>query len=196
MSLNILIVSPQMLKDRTALHTNVEDKLILPEIKAAQDMYLLPLLGSALFDKIIGMIGDSSIGNAPNADYKNLVDNYLIDMMVNYVMSELPLGITYQIWNKGVATKTTDSSNTPSMSELFDIASKYKQRAEYYEKRARKFLQQYGPTKLAEYLNPGNTIDTVRPERTDYSSPIFLGEETHVYKSFEEKYQGYNPQCC
>lgn len=196
MSKNILIVSPALLKDRTALHDNVEEKLIYPEIKSAQDLYILPLLGSGLFDKMLDLINTGNITQPVNVNYKTLLDDHLIDTLVNYVMSELPLGITYQMWNKGVQTKTTDASNTPSMSELFDIASRYKSRAEHYAKRAMRFLQQYAPTQFPEYINPGQTIDTVIPERTNFTNPIFLGDECHVYKTYEEKYQGYRPNCC
>jgi hypothetical protein len=192
MSKNILILSPALLKERTALHDNVEEKLIYPEIKAAQDLNVPPLTGTALYDKLLSDIEAGTL----SGDYKTFVDEYLIDMLANYVMAELPLGITYQIWNKGVAAKTTDASNTPSMSELFDIANKYKNRAEHYEKRARKFLQQWGPTKYPEYLQPGSQIDTIVPKRNDFSNPIYLGEDTQTYKSYEERYQGYNPQCC
>jgi len=50
MSKNTLFISVQSIKDRTGLHANVDEKLVLPEIKTAQDMYILPALGSALYN--------------------------------------------------------------------------------------------------------------------------------------------------
>ena len=52
MSKNILMLSVALLKERTAIHDNIDEKLIYPEIKAAQDMFILPVLGSALFNKL------------------------------------------------------------------------------------------------------------------------------------------------
>jgi hypothetical protein len=52
MSKNTLFISVQSIKDRTGLHANVEEKLVLPEIKTAQDMYILPALGSALYNEL------------------------------------------------------------------------------------------------------------------------------------------------
>jgi hypothetical protein len=52
MSKNILFISVQSIKDRTGLHANVDEKLVLPEIKTAQDMYILPALGSALYNRL------------------------------------------------------------------------------------------------------------------------------------------------
>lgn len=193
MSKNVLMISVKMLKERTAVHDNIDEKLIYPEIKAVQDLYMLPLLGTALFNKIISDIDNGTL----TGSYKSLVDDYLIDTLCNYVISELPLGLTYQFWNKGVAAKTTDNSNQPSMSELFDVAKKYKNRAEEYAQRARLYLRQNSPTLFPEYINPGSGVDTVIPERQGFSNPIFLGDVSPYqteYKTYEERYQSNLPR--
>lgn len=193
MSKNILMISVQMLKDRTAVHDNIDEKLVFPEIKAAQDMYILPLCGSALFNKLLADIN----ANTLTGNYKVLVDDYIIDTLANYVISELPLGLTYQFWNKGVAQKTTDNSVAPSMSDLFSVAAKYKRRAEEYAQRMRLFLRQNAPTMFPEYINPGSGVDTVIPERQGFSNPIYLGDVSpyqNEYKTYEEKYQSNLPR--
>lgn len=193
MSKNVLIIGVAMLKERTAIHDNIDEKLIYPEIKAAQDMFILPLCGSSLFNRILSDIQANTLAG----DYKALVDDYIVDTLCNYVISELPLGLTYQFWNKGVQAKTTDNSNTPSMSDLFDVASKYKRRAEEYAQRMRLYLRQNAPTKFAEYINPGSGIDTVIPERQGFSNPIYLGDVSPYsgeYKTYEQKYQSNLPR--
>jgi hypothetical protein len=193
MSKNILMISVQMLKDRTAVHDNIDEKLVFPEIKAAQDMYILPLCGSALFNKLLTDINANTLGG----NYKVLVDDYIIDTLANYVISELPLGLTYQFWNKGVAQKTTDNSVTPSMSDLFSVAAKYKRRAEEYAQRMRLYLRENAPTMFSEYINPGSGVDTVIPERQGFSNPIYLGDVSPYsseYKTYEEKYQSNLPR--
>ena len=52
MSLNTLFISVQNIKDRSGLHANVDEKLVLPEIKTAQDIFILPALGSALYNRL------------------------------------------------------------------------------------------------------------------------------------------------
>lgn len=187
------MISVQMLKDRTAVHDNIDEKLVFPEIKAAQDMYILPLCGSALFNKLLTDINANTLGG----NYKVLVDDYIIDTLANYVISELPLGLTYQFWNKGVAQKTTDNSVTPSMSDLFSVAAKYKRRAEEYAQRMRLYLRENAPTMFSEYINPGSGVDTVIPERQGFSNPIYLGDVSPYsseYKTYEEKYQSNLPR--
>ena len=172
MSSNILFVMPSVIKERTVLHTNVDDKLIYPEIKAVQDLYIMPLLGSTLFKKIQADIDANTLAGY----YKTLVDDYLIDCIVNYVLSELPENLNYQFFNKGLSGKTTPESTTPSMSDMYQIISKYKTRAESYAKRARKFILQNAQQHFPEYYQTPTGIDTVLPERDDFQSPIYLGE--------------------
>jgi len=174
MSLNVLIMSVEMLKQRTGIHSNTDAKLIYPEIKVAEDMYIHPILGTALYDKIINDINVS--GSTQGTDYINLVNNYVLDCLQNYVLSSLPLVIPYQFWNKGIVRKTGDDTELPSMSELVDISNFYKQRAEFYATRLTRYLQQNASsTVLPEYLQPGSGVDTIPPSLNDYTMPIYLG---------------------
>jgi len=194
MSKNILMISASMLKDRTSIHDNIDEKLIYPEVKAAQDLYILPLLGSALYNKLLTDIGNAALAG----NYKILVDDYLLDTLANYVIAELPLGLTYQFWNKGVSAKVSDNANTPSMSDLFDVSARYKRRAEAYAQRARLYLRQNAPLLFPEYMNPGSGVDTVIPERNAFSNPLWLGDVTPYgndeYKTYEQKYQSNLPR--
>lgn len=175
MSKNILIILPAVLKDRSGIHDNMDDKLIYPEIKAAQDMYIMPLLGSTLFNKILVDIAASSL----TGNYKTLVDDYVIDAICNYVLSELPEGINYQFWSKGLASKTTDNSEKPSMSEMYSIVSKYKNRAEHYANRTRLYLVQNSAL-FPEYASFIAGIDSVPPENSSFESPIYLGGDRYI----------------
>ena len=63
MSLNILLISDTMIKERTAIHGNIDPKLIYPEIKFAQDSKILPILGTRLYNKLQTIISDGTISN-------------------------------------------------------------------------------------------------------------------------------------
>lgn len=184
MSENILLISDTMIKERTAIHGNIDPKLIYPDIKVAQDMYILPILGSGLYNKLQSIIADNSISTNPaNSNYKALIDKYLVDALMYYTLAELPTTISYQFWNKGVVRKQGENTDLPSMSELIDLSNKYKNRAEFYADRLRKYITEKASTMFPEYLNPGNTIDTVTPEQRAFTMPIYLGDD------------GCNPYC-
>lgn len=173
-----LIISAQTIKDRMALHTNVDDKIIVPEIKAAQDTKIMPLLGDVLFNKIVTDV-NSNDGLA--GKYKILYESYLIDCTCNHVMSELAGALNYQFWNAGVLTKNAEGATTPNMDDMFRILSRFKNRAEHYAERARRYVLE-NVKDFPEYYASGG-VDRVLPDRNGFSSPIFLDDDV-----FDERY--------
>ena len=192
---NTLFISVSSIKERTGLHANVDDKLVLPEIKTAQDMYIHPLLGSALYERLQTGIDNNDL----SADEVALLDNFVTDTLIYYVLSELPTGLSYQFYNKGLVRKTSDNTDQPQMQDLLDISARYRKRAEFYAERMVKFLKQNAAQgKYNLYLNPGSGLDAIHPDNSAYSTTIYLGdcEGCGSGLSFEEKYQGQTGFCC
>lgn len=194
MSRNILFISVDTIKERTGLHANVDEKLVLPEILTAQDMYILPALGSGLYDRLQDGIADNNL----TPDESELLDKYITNCLVFYVMSELPMGLSYQFYNKGVVRKTSENSELPSAQDMIEVANRYRDRAEFYKQRLVKYLKQSsGTVKFPLYNNPGNGVDTILPENQAYTTSIWLGDDCCGKKmTFEEKYQGNINRCC
>jgi len=186
MSRNILFISVQNIKERTSLHANIDEKLILPEILTCQDMFILPALGTALYNRLQDGISNCSL----NIDENNLLDIYISPTLVYYVMSEMPQALSYQFYNKGLLRKSGENTENPSMQDMIDVANRYKARAEFYKQRMIKYLKEYSTT-YPEYLSPGSGIDAIHPENDAYTTSIWLGEyDCCAGKSFEELYQG------
>ena len=175
---NILFINTLTIKERTSVHSNIDDKLVIPEIKVSQDMYILPALGTALYTRLQNGI---LAGNLTQAE-TTLLDDYVTDALVYYVLSELPVGLSFQFYNKGLVRKTSDNSDQPNMQDLIDVANRYRSRAEFYKQRMIKYLQEGSTSNLfPEYINPGTGIDTMYPERDGYQSSIFLGDENSLF---------------
>lgn len=193
MSLNILFISSDTIKERSGLHYNVDEKLIKPEIKTSQDMYILPALGSALYNRLQDGISCNNL----TCDEKTLLDDYVADTLVNYVLSELPQGLSFQFYNKGLVRKSSDNTDMPSMQDLIDIANRYRARAEFYKQRLIKYLKQ-NQTLYPLYLNFGSGIDAIQPDNDAYRASIWLGDDycCKGERTFKELYQGNNPKCC
>jgi hypothetical protein len=198
MSKNTLFISVQSIKDRTGLHANVDEKLVLPEIKTAQDMYILPALGSALYNELQTAVETNSFTNLQTT----LLDDYIVDCLIYYVMSELPQGLSYQFYNKGLIRKTGENQESPSMQDMIDVANRYRARAEFYKQRLIKYLKQNNAS-YPNYLNFGSGIDSIKPDNEGYTVSMWLGDngccgedfDGKHRKSFEERYQG-NIGCC
>ncbi|MBM3417477.1 MAG: hypothetical protein FJY17_00975 [Bacteroidetes bacterium] len=192
MSRNILFISVDTIKERTGLHFNTDEKLVNPEILTAQDMYILPALGTALYERLQDAIANSNL----NASETTLLDTYITPTLVYYVMSELPMGLSYQFYNKGIIRKSGEGQENPSAAELIDVADRYKTRAEFYKQRLVKYLiDRSGFNTFPQYNNPGSTYDTIVPERQAYTSSVWLGSEDGKM-NFEDKYQGNINRCC
>lgn len=193
MSRNILLIDVPTIKERTGLHNNVDEKLVSPEIKTCQDMYLLPALGTAFYNRLLDGVENNNL----TSDETAFLDNYLTDCLVYYVMSELPLPLAIQFYNKGAARKTSDNTENPSPSDLAVVTNFYQKRAEYYKERMILFLKQNATEQLfPEYLNPGAGIDTTIPQRNAYTCSIFLDDPYPCAgKTFAEMYQGKHG-CC
>ncbi len=198
MSKNTLFISVQSIKDRTGLHANVDEKLVLPEIKTAQDMYILPALGAALYNELQTAVEANSFTNLQTT----LLDDYIVDCLIYYVMSELPQGLSYQFYNKGLIRKTGENQESPSMQDMIDVANRYRARAEFYKQRLIKYLKQNNAL-YPNYLNFGSGIDSIKPDNEGYTVSMWLGDngccgedfDVKHRKSFEERYQG-NIGCC
>jgi hypothetical protein len=194
MSRNILFISVDTIKDRTGLHFNTDEKLVNPEILTAQDMYILPALGTALYERLQDGIQNNNLTQVES----NLLDVYIAPTLVYYVMSELPMGLSYQFYNKGLIRKSGEGQENPSAAELIDVADRYKVRAEFYKQRLVKYLlDRSGFGTFPEYNNPGTAYDTIIPERQAYTTSIWLGDDDNCKgMTFEEKYQGNINRCC
>ena len=194
MSRNTLFISVKTIKERTGLHANVDEKLVLPEILTAQDMYILPALGTALYNRLQDGIELNDLTDLE----KDLLDTYITNTLVYYVMGELPEGLSFQFYNKGVVRKSSDNTDMPSIQDIISVANRYKARAEFYKQRLVKYLRQSSSTtKFPQYNNPGNGVDTIFPDKEAYTTTIWLGDDCGCkHKTFEEMYQGNINSCC
>jgi hypothetical protein len=191
---NVCFINVNTIKERSALHSNVDDKLILPELLSAQDIFILPALGTALYNRLQSGIENNNL----TADEVDLLDNFITNPLVYYTLSELPMGLSYQFYNKGLVRKTSDNTDTPNMQDLIDVASRYRTRAEFYTQRLIKHLKQVSSTtnKFQEYVNYGSGVDIIKPDHDAYQASIWLGDEYGCKPmSFEERYQGENGLC-
>lgn len=186
MSKNILFISEQKLKDSSFLSDNIDPKQLLPTVKAVQDRYLHPLLGTALYEKLQALITQPPV---PAGEYKTLLDEYLTDVVVWYTLGEMPMPLYYKLLNKGVVLRTGEAIQTTSFQDVQNMMNYCRDYAKYYAQRAIEYLCA-NAVKFPEYTNPGSAADTLQPDNTQYDCGIYLGNQWPDSRSFEEKYQG------
>jgi hypothetical protein len=167
---NILFISTATLKTRMGISFAADDKMVTPIIKAAQDMFIQPALGSDLYLRLQdGIDGDNLTSNE-----ENLLDNYITDCLLWATMAELPYPLVYQFHAKGILQKKSEEDVTPGRTDIEYISQHYQDKAEFYKKRLIDFLKT-NANLYYQYEFPGSSYDTIRPENTAYQCPIYIG---------------------
>lgn len=181
----VIFISEQALKDSSIINENVDMKLLLPTIKLAQEKYVLPILGTALYNELKTQITNSTL----TVLNETLLDDYIQPCLIWWIMAESPMPLTYKFMNKSVATRSSENANAASLNDLLKLEERFKDNAEWYSQRITNYLLE-NSTQYPLYLNPGNGIDTIVPKKTMYSTGMFLGNTKSKTLPFKDRFQG------
>ncbi|GEP95572.1 DUF6712 family protein [Chitinophaga cymbidii] len=188
MSKKILFLSEKYIKENSFVSDNVNPKDLLPTVKAVQDIYIHPMLGTALYNKLQDLVMNQNTTPIP-ADYVSLLDYYILDALLWYALADMPIPLQMKLVNKGVvqrADATIAVSSTSDRKELHDYC---KSKAEWYAQRAINYLRA-NTDKYPDYIDPGTGCDVILPDRTQFSTGIFLGASAgRRRRNFGDKYQ-------
>ena len=110
----VQFISENYLKSTTVIDDNVDMKLLNPTLRLVQEKYILQILGTALYDKLVSDVSASSLSGS----YKTLMDDYILPTMSWYVMLESPIPLGYRFMNKGVMRKNSDNSQPADIADL------------------------------------------------------------------------------
>ena len=165
-----LYISSTRIKKDTALGGSVDDNLIMPYILLAQDMYILPILGTDLDTKLKSDIQGGSL----TGDYKTLVEDYLQKALVQFAFAELlPFLRLRMVNNATVVMGATDQSSSASYDELRPLMDRAKDAAEFYRQRMIDYLRDKGTAAFPEY-GSNNDAGELSPTTRNYYAGMNL----------------------
>ena len=169
----ILFITETFVKKYSNIDENVDTQYITPVIDLVQKMYIRPILGTALYDELTTEIAADTV----SVNNVTLLDNYIQDTMLYYVLAEGLPSFTYKIENKSVSTKTSDNATPVDNSIIQSEVARYKDRAEFFAQTLIDFLEATADgTNYNAYLNPGSAFNTVRPINNSYTTGWVLDE--------------------
>ena len=143
-----LYISATRLKKDSAIGGSVEDDLIMPYILLAQDMYILPILGTDLDTKLKSEIQAGTLAG----DYKTLVEDYLQKALVQFAFAELLPFLRIRMVNSAtVIMGATDQSSSASYDDLKPLMERAQDAAEFYRQRMIDYLTDKGTASFPEY---------------------------------------------
>lgn len=180
----ILFLDPQEVKSTTYVDENADDKLIRNTIVECMDMYIHPILGTALYNDLKTTItSDSTLST--NANYKTLVDTYIQPALKYYVLMEGIDQFAFKISNKNVGKKNSENTQPASLDEIKVLQDGFRKKAELYAQRIINYLVE-NTSIFTLYLNPGTAYDTIIPKSSMYNSGWYLGSPEKEYV-FDQK---------
>ena len=181
-----LYISSTRLKKDTALGGSVDDNLIMPYILLAQDMNILPILGTDLDAKLKTEIQADTVAGV----YKTLLETYIQPALVQFAFSTLAPYLRLRFSNNSVvvmgATEQSSSATYEDIKPLMDTAT---DAAEFYRQRMIDYLRD-NSSSFPEYTsNTGSDLD---PTTNNYFTGIQLEPTTPMSNRLRSFLQGAN----
>jgi len=151
-----LYISATRLKKDSAIGGSVDDDLIMPYILLAQDMNILPILGTDLDAKLKSDIQGGSLTGA----YKTLVEDYIQPALVQFSFVSLVPYLRLRFVNNAVVVMgATDQSSSASYEDLEPVMNTATDAAEFYRQRCIDYLRN-NTSSFPEYTsNSGSDLD-------------------------------------
>ena len=157
----------------SVIDDNTEYDKITPVIELVQDKYILPLLGTSLYNTIeTHILAYINSATTIPAAYKTLIDNYILKMMVHYIMYESSPTFKFRYANKGIMSNSSDNGQPIPTNDMEYLMNIWKTNGEMYGDRMIKYLN-YNNSTYPTYNN--NTGADIFPERNAYDVDIYLG---------------------
>ena len=162
-----LFISTDRIKKDTALGGSVDDNLLLPYILMAQDRYILPVLGTDLYDKLISDIQGSSLAG----DYLTLLQTYIQPALVQFSFSVVLPFLRLRFVNNSVVTMDSEQGSSVSHEDLKPLINASMDQGEFLRERLIDYIQN-NTSSFSEYSS--NTGSDLQPTTQNYYAGLNL----------------------
>lgn len=168
----VAFISDQFLKDNTWVNQSVDPSIMRPTVRMAQEKYILPILGTGLYNKVISLISGAPTVTL-SGDYGVMLHEYIQPCLLWYALAESTIPISLRIVNKGIVKKNSENSTPADLNEILAVKDEARNNAQWYAQRLMNFTAQ-NRTLYTEYDNPGSGIDTIFPDSKAFSTVLSL----------------------
>lgn len=168
---NSLFISERYLKDNTAFNNAVDVTELLPHILIAQDIYIQPVLGSKLYNRLKSQVElEYTTPGTLTSDEIDLL-KLIRPALAHYTYSRALPFIYAKTRSKGIMKGETETAKSTEFDEMKYLKDDAMNTAEFYTQRIQDYLCENG-SKFSEYINPDNPIS---PNHTQsYSCDLHL----------------------
>jgi hypothetical protein len=122
----------------TAFSGNIDVDSLKPHIYVAQTNDIKRVLGLKLYNKIY----TDFVSDALTGIYKQIFDEYVIDMLVYFTCEKYVQFGSYKTTNAGIYKSTADGGQIVDYKEVANLSSKYRQLGVNVEENFRTFMRE------------------------------------------------------
>ena len=164
-----LFISTTRIKKDTALGGSVDDNLLLPYILMAQDRYILPILGTDLYDKLISDIQGSSLAG----DYLTLLQTYIQPALVQFSFSVVLPFLRLRFVNNSVVTMDSEQGSSVSHEDLKPLINASMDQGEFLRERLIDYVRG-NLSSFPEYSTNQSSEGDLNPTTQNYYAGLNL----------------------
>lgn len=182
----ILLINEELLKKYTPLTDAVDPNLIRPCIYVAQDMYLQNFLGTNLTNKLKDDVANNTLAD----QYATLLNDYVIKLLIWWVMVELYPSLLYKHDNGNLVSRQSEDTTPVTKGEMESLKEKARENARFYTKRMVDYLR-FNTNLFPEYTN--NTDNNIFPDMNPYGKSNFLVSDSYKTQRHKWSIQNFLP---
>lgn len=124
----VLFISEVYIKKYTQVNGAVDSNILYPSVYLAQDKYLLPYLGTNLYDKL----KDDVANNTLSGNYATLMNDYVRRVVLWWTMVEVMPYLTYKLDNGTLVQRTSEDAQPVSDRVFKDMIDRASNNAQHY----------------------------------------------------------------
>jgi hypothetical protein len=174
-----LLIDVSRLKEYSVINENVDAKLLTPTIIMVQDLKLVEILGTDLYEDICSEVTTPPISQA----YTDLLNNYIEPYLINMVIADAVIDLHTKIANTDIINQRTDNGINESIRGIENLRAKYNSQAENYAMRLYRFLCGNAAT-YPLYQNANKEGWKIKPRKFEFESTIYTGNKRKDPRDF------------
>jgi len=156
-----LYISSSLLKRDTALGSTVDDNLLQPYIRIAQDRWILPALGTKLDDYLKTQVDADTVTGA----YQTLLEEYIQPCLVQLAFTEVAYVVRLKFSNNSVITNSSEQGQPSGVSDIKRVVEQSQEIGMFYRERLIEYLL-FNASSFPQYVQ--NTGADLSPSRRNY----------------------------
>lgn len=169
-------IGQDYLISKSVIDENVDYAKITPIIELVQDKYLLPILGTDLYNAIeAALVAYIDSNTTIPTRFQAILDTYILKALVYWILAESSDTFKWRYANKGVLEKSGTDAQPASSLDLQRLVDKWSNNAQLYINNLQAYLRFYGST-YPEYTSITTGQFKILPTTSAFEVPLYMGD--------------------